>query len=49
MTLLYRVSYFSGPNDIKYLVPSLTLINPSTLSSLIRTGFVPIKNLYEML
>ena len=31
--------YFSGPNNTIYLVPSETLINPSTLSNLICKGF----------
>ena len=35
--------YFSGLNYIKYLVPSQTLINPSTLWNVICNGFAPIK------
>ena len=42
-------SYISGPNNIKYLVPSKTLINLSTLLKLICNGFAPIEDLYEML
>ena len=38
-------SYFSAPNNTKYLIPSQTLINPSTLSN----HFTPIKVLYEIL
>ena len=34
---------------MKYIAPLGTLINSSTLSNLIRYGFVPIKVLYEML
>ena len=41
-------SYFSEPNSNKYLVPSETLINPSTVSNLIRKGFASIKGLDEM-
>ena len=40
-------SYFSPPNNTKYLVPSQTVINPSTLSNLIFNGFAPIKVLQE--
>ena len=42
-------SYFSVPNNTKYVFPLKILINPSILSSLIRIGFVPIKFLYEIL
>ena len=38
----------SGPNNIKYLVPAKTLINPSTLSNLICNDFAAIKVLYEI-
>ena len=41
-------SCFSGPRDTKCLVPPQTLINPTTLSNLIRKGFAHIKLLYEM-
>ena len=40
---------FSGPNNAKYLVPSETLIDPSTLLNLIDNGFAVIQLLYEML
>ena len=40
-------SYFSEPNKTKYLVPSSTIINPFTLSSLIRNSFTPIKVLHD--
>ena len=36
-------TYFSGPNNTKYLVPSETLINPPTLSNLILNRFASIK------
>ena len=42
-------SYFSLPNNTKYLVPSYTLINPSILSNLMGKRLAPIKFLYEML
>ena len=42
------VSYLSGPNNTKYLVPSKTLTNPFILSNLIRKIFAPIKVLYEI-
>ena len=42
-------SYFSNPNNTKYLVPSSTLINTSTLSKLIGNGFEPNEILYGML
>ena len=35
-------SYFSPPNNTKYLVPSYTLINPTILSNLIRNDLSPI-------
>ena len=41
-------SNLSLPNNTKYLVPSKTLIKPSTLSNLRRNGFAWIKVLYEM-
>ena len=40
---------FSPPNNTKYLVPSLILINPSILSNHIRKCLEPIKVLHEML
>ena len=36
-------SYFSLPNNTKYLVPSKTLINPSNSSNLICKGLAAIK------
>ena len=42
-------SYFSLPNNTKYLAPSKTLINPTILSNLIREGLKSIKLLYGML
>ena len=42
-------SYFSPPNNIKFLVPSETLIDPSILLNLIRKDLARIKVLYEML
>ena len=36
-------SKIPGLNNTKYLVPSQTLANPSTLSYLIRNGFAQIK------
>ena len=42
-------SYFSAPNNTKYLVSSETLINPSILLNVICKGFKPIKILYQML
>ena len=41
-------SYFSAPDDTKYLVPSKILTNPSALPNLICNGLSPIKVLYEM-
>ena len=41
-------SYFSPPNNTKYLVPSLTVMNPFILLNLICYGFAPIKVLSEM-
>ena len=41
-------SYFSGPNDTKYLFPSYSLIYSPTLSNKIRKGFPTIKALYKM-
>ena len=41
LILLETKSYFSPPNDTKYLAPSKTLTNISTLSNLIHSGFVP--------
>ena len=46
--MLLIASYFSGPNNTKYLVPSYILITSSILSNLILKGFEPIKFLYEM-
>ena len=40
---------FSRSNNTKHLALSQTLINPCTLSNLMRNGFSPIKVLYEML
>ena len=42
-------SYFSLPNNTKYLAPSKTLINPTILSNLIPEGLKSIKLLYGML
>ena len=42
-------SYFSLPNDTKYLVPSETLIDPSILLNLIPKCLESIKRLHEML
>ena len=39
-------SYFSPPNNTKYLVPSVTLINPSILLNLIPKGLASIKVSY---
>ena len=41
-------SYFLGPNNTKYVVPSQTLKNPCTLSNIIHNGFAPVKVLYEI-
>ena len=41
-------SYFSEPNNTKYLLPSKILRNPSMLSNLMRKVFGPIKALYKM-
>ena len=35
------VSYFSKPNDTKYLVPSQAVIDPSISSKLIHSVFLP--------
>ena len=42
-------SYFSPPNNTKYLISSKTLINPFILLNLTGKGLVPIKILYEIL
>ena len=42
-------SYFSLPNNTKYLVPSQTLTNPSILLNLICKDLASIKVLHEML
>ena len=49
VTQLQMESYFSASNNTKHLVSSQTLINPSTLSNVIRNAFAPINVLYEML
>ena len=41
-------SYFSGPNNTKYLVPSETLINPSTLTNQIHNDFAPMNVLCQV-
>ena len=41
-------SYFSLKNNTKCLVLSLTLINPSILSNLIRKGLAATRLLYEI-
>ena len=41
-------SKISGLNNTKYVVPSQTLANPSTLSNLIRNGFARIKVLNQI-
>ena len=55
LILLSMTSYFSEPNNVKYLVPShlvpssiQVFIIPSILKNLIRKGFGLIKVLYEM-
>ena len=42
-------SYFSHPNNSKYLVPSKNLINPSILLNLIHEDLESTKLLYEMM
>ena len=49
LILLYMESYFSAPNNTKYLVSSLTLTNPSIFLNLIRKGLASTKFLQEIL
>ena len=42
-------SYFSLPNNIKCLVPSETLIDPSILLNIIRKDLESVKILYEII
>ena len=45
--LLKLALYFSVRNNTKHLVSLKSLINPLTLSNIIRIGFAPINVLYE--